>query len=216
MINIIGIGPGNRHYLTPLAQQLINESDWLVGAPRQLALFPDFIGQQHLLDSKLSTLLIWLSAHQQQHVTILASGDPMLYGIGKFLCQQLGRKNVRIIPGISAVQYLFSRLGMDMNELYLTSSHGKVPDFDFILGHRKVAMMTDQTIGPFEIAQQIALRGLQRYLIIGENLSYPNERIIIHPTKIDAKYDLNVVIILQEPWQAHEEIIITDDKYNHC
>ncbi len=211
MINVVGIGPGHRDYLIPLAQQIINSSNWLVGAPRQLALFTDFSGQIHLLDSQLNKLLAWLVKHQQYQITILASGDPMLYGIGKFLCQQLGIENVRIIPGISTVQYLFSRIGLDMNDVYLTSSHGKLPDFDFILAHKKVAMVTDQCIGPYEISQQIQQRQLQRYLIIGENLSYPNERIIIHPTKIETTYALNIVIILQTPWRPYETILFAEE-----
>ena len=199
MINIVGIGPGSRDYLTPLGLQQIMQSDWLIGAERQLALFPDFTGQTRLLDSKLSDLVGWLQLNQLQVITVLASGDPMLYGIGKYLSRQLGNQQVNIVSGISAVQYLFSRIGLDMNDLYLASSHGKTPDFDFIFQHKKVALVTDTVIGPYQIAQQIQQRHLTRTLIIGENLSYPNERIsILQPEQVAEQYDLNVVVILDE------------------
>jgi len=199
VINIVGIGPGSRDYLTPLGLQQIMQSDWLIGAERQLALFPDFTGQTRLLDSKLSDLIGWLQLNQPQVITVLASGDPMLYGIGKYLSRQLGNQQVNIVSGISAVQYLFSRIGLDMNDLYLTSSHGKTPDFDFIFQHKKVALVTDTVIGPYQIAQQIQQRHLTRTLIIGENLSYPNERIsILQPEQVAEQYDLNVVVILDE------------------
>jgi cobalt-precorrin-7 (C5)-methyltransferase len=199
VINVVGIGPGDRGYLTPLALELIMQSDWLVGGERQLAAFDDFVGNKRRLDSRLTDLVGWLTANQHLTVTVLASGDPMLYGIGKYLSGALDDKNIRLVSGISSIQYLFSRIGLDMNDLYLTSSHGKTPDFDFILQHNKVALVTDTVIGPRQIAEQIIQRGLRRTLIIGENLSYADERIhILAPAQVADGYDLNVVVILNE------------------
>ena len=199
MINIVGIGPGLRDYLTPLGLQIIQNSDWLIGAERQLALFDDYQGNKRRLDSKLTDLAAWLKANQELRITVLASGDPMLYGIGKFLSEQMGRENINIVSGISAVQYLFSRIALDMNDLYLTSSHGKSPDFDFIFQHSKVALVTDDIIGPYQIAEHIIQRKIKRTLIIGENLSYPEERIhILQPQQVAVSYDINVVVILNE------------------
>lgn len=199
MINIVGIGPGNRDYLTPLGLRLIQQSDWLIGAERQLALFDDFSGNKRLLDGRLTDLADWLNANRDQRITVLASGDPMLYGIGKFLSRRLGTENINIVSGISAIQYLFARIGLDMNDLYLTSSHGKTPDFDFLFLHNKVALVTDDVIGPYQIAQQILGRGIKRTLIVGENLSYSDERIhVLQPEQVTEKYDLNVVVIVNE------------------
>jgi cobalt-precorrin-7 (C5)-methyltransferase len=86
-----------------------------------------------------------------------------------------------------------------MNDLYITSSHGKQPDFDFIFQHDKVAMVTDKVVGPFQIAQEIQQRGLSRTLIVGENLSYPDERLhFLQPEQVQPDYDMNVVVILNE------------------
>ncbi len=102
-------------------------------------------------------------------------------------------------PGISAVQYLFARIGLDMNDLYLTSSHGKQPDFDFLFLHDKVALVTDKLIGPFQIAAALRERGLSHTLIIGENLSYPDERLhVVQPDEVQTEYDMNVVVVLNE------------------
>ena len=88
-----------------------------------------------------------------------------------------------------------------MNDLYITSSHGKSPDFDYILNHKKVCMVTDSKIGPKEIAKEILKRNLDRVMIVGENLSYDNEKITIaKPSEIIEieKFDMNVVVILDE------------------
>lgn len=200
MINVVGLGPGSADYLVPLAKRLIDDCDWIVGAERQLAAVPHQHAKAHLLDKKLSDLIVWLKQHKHEKVVVLASGDPMLYGLGKYINQQMNSNEVQVVSGISSMQYLFSRIVLDMNDVYLTSSHGKTPDFDFMLQHKKVALVTDDKIGPYQIAQQIIKRGLQRTLVIGENLSYPNEQItIVSATDVlDQPYQMNVVVIIDE------------------
>lgn len=198
-ISVVGLGPGNSDYLTPRAGQLIEACDVLIGSPRQLACFPAFRGEKRPLAGSLTALAAWLTAHRRQSVVVLASGDPMLYGIGDFLSRRLPAGSLCIVPGISAAQYLFSRLGWSMNEVYLTSSHGRRPDFDFLLRHPKVAMMTDRIIGPYEIAREIMARNLRRTMVIGEKLSYPDERIhLLAPEQVAREYAMNVVVILDE------------------
>lgn len=100
------------------------------------------------------------------------------------------------MPGISSVQYLCSRAGMDMNDIYLTSSHNRSPDFDWLLAHERIGMVTDSKIGPKEIAAEIRQRGQTRRMIIGENLSGRNERItILNADDVSGDYDMNVVLI---------------------
>lgn len=90
-----------------------------------------------------------------------------------------------------------------MNDIYLTSSHGRKPDFDWLLRHEKIAMVTDQMTGPYQIAQEILARGQQRCMVIGENLSQENEQIVcLNAEQVaqrgDINYGLNVVVILNE------------------
>lgn len=200
MISVVGLGPGSADYLTPLARCLIDKCDWLVGSTRQLAAVSTHNAQTHLLDKSLVDLVEWLTLHQDDQVVVLASGDPMLYGLGKYLNQQMPSQLLRVVPGISSIQYLFARIGLDMNEVYLTSSHGKTPNFDFMLQHAKVALVTDNILGPYQIAQEIIKRGLQRTLVIGENLSYPNERIMVCSVADveEQAYQMNVVVIVDE------------------
>ncbi|WP_409306218.1 cobalt-precorrin-7 (C(5))-methyltransferase [Pectobacterium sp. B1J-3] len=199
MITVVGIGPGTFMHMTPEAQHCIAMADILVGGARHLALFPDFHGTTRKLDADLAGLVSWLAGQCQQNVVVLASGDPLLFGIGKLLSAHFGSEWLRIIPGISAIQYLCARLALDMNDIYLTSSHGREPDFDWILQHDKVGMVTDGRIGPRAIADAILQRQLTRTLIIGENLSLPNERFYrLQPDNVAQHYDMNVVVILNE------------------
>lgn len=200
MITVVGVGPGNAQYLTGEAQTAIAAADLLVGGARHLATFASPQHKTQLLDADLAGLLAWLRCHLAKHrIVVLASGDPLLYGIGKWLAAHFAPEELRIIPGISAVQYLCAQIALDMNDIYLTSSHGRTPDFDWLLQHDKVAMVTDDITGPWAIAQAIMQRGLRRNLIIGENLSLPTERIHrLQPEAVAQRYDINVVVILNE------------------
>ncbi len=106
-----------------------------------------------------------------------------------------------MVSGISSLQYIFSKIYVDMNDVYITSSHGKVPDFDYILSHKKVCMVTDFKIGPKQISKEIIDRNLNKIIVVGENLSYDNEKITIaKPEEIIRmdNFDMNVVVILDE------------------
>ncbi|AJJ21211.1 MULTISPECIES: cobalt-precorrin-7 (C(5))-methyltransferase [Yersinia] len=199
MITVVGIGPGDIDYLTPEARRAISQAEVLVGGKRHLATFSSNLRESRLLDADLLGLLEWLDSNKARAIVVLASGDPLLYGIGKLLAANFGTDELHIVPGISAIQYLCAKVALDMNDLFLTSSHGRVPDFDWIFQHDKVAMVTDSVIGPRAIADALHQRGLSRTLIIGENLSQPNERIHrLSQQQVAARYDMNVVVILNE------------------
>ncbi|MGF7448283.1 precorrin-6y C5,15-methyltransferase (decarboxylating) subunit CbiE, partial [Klebsiella michiganensis] len=118
-----------------------------------------FDGERFALGANIAELLVWLGEREAQKVVVLASGDPLFYGIGTRLIAHFGIERVRIIPGISAVQYLCAKAGIDMNDIWLTSSHGRDVCFDELARQRKVAMVTDGRCGPREIAAQQAARG---------------------------------------------------------
>ena len=142
---------------------------------------------------------------EDEEILYLASGDPLIYGLGKWLSEKF-KGRVVISPGISAMQYLASRIALPMNDAYLTSSHAKVPNFDLIMSLSKVFMVTDQKVGPYEIAQEAVKRGLDKVLVIGEQLSYEDERITILPASEveDREYEMNVVVVLDEGFGIYQ------------
>ncbi|WBM72112.1 cobalt-precorrin-7 (C(5))-methyltransferase [Buttiauxella sp. WJP83] len=199
MLTVVGIGPGATEFLTFQARAEIDEAQILVGGARQLALFNDFRGETRLLTGDLDELMAWIRERLNQQIVVLASGDPLIYGIGKRLAADFPMEHLRIIPGISSIQYLCAKAAVDMNDIWITSSHGREPDFQAIAAHQKVAMVTDRIIGPYAIAQALLARGLNPTLIIGENLSSTEERIHrLAACDVAQNYGMNVVIILNE------------------
>ncbi|GDX04534.1 cobalt-precorrin-7 (C(5))-methyltransferase [Buttiauxella sp. A111] len=199
MLTVVGIGPGATELLTVQARAEIDDAEILVGGARQLALFNDFRGETRLLTGDLDELMAWIRERLNQQIVVLASGDPLIYGIGKRLAANFPPEHLRIIPGISSIQYLCAKAAVDMNDIWITSSHGREPDFQAIAAHQKVAMVTDNIIGPYAIAQALLARGLNPTLIIGENLTSADERIHrLAACDVAQRYAMNVVVILNE------------------
>ena len=201
MINVIGLGPGNTDYITKLGEKLIQNSDVVIGGKRNLESIIDFEGEKIEISSNLKEIVEYINNNKHKQISVIASGDPLIYGIGRYLSKNIDKEDLNIVSGISSLQYIFSKVHIDMNDLYITSSHGKTPDFDYVLSHKKVCMVTDKIIGPKEICKQILDRNLEKTIVVGENLSYDNERITIgSPEDILnlEDFDMCVVVILDK------------------
>ena len=118
----VGNGPGGR-VADPGAREAIAAAEALVGGSRHLQQFPDFAGERFALGPICRRC--WRGLRPVRRVVVLASGDPLFYGIGTRLIAHFGRERVQVIPGISAVQYLCARAGIDMNDMWLTSMAGR-------------------------------------------------------------------------------------------
>jgi cobalamin biosynthesis protein CbiD len=169
------------------------------GRKRHLEQFPDFTGERRALDADIPGLIRWIAQRMHQRVVVLASGDPLFYGIGKRLVAEFGIEQVRIIPGISAVQYLCAKTGIDMNDIWLTSSHGRDVDFDALVRSPKTAMVTDARCGPGKLPQPWwrAVRGA----LAGDWRKSGDEQrthSLAAARDVHAQYEMNVVVILNE------------------
>lgn len=201
MINVIGLGPGNTDYITKLGEKLIQNSDVVIGGKRNLESIVDFEGEKIEISSNLKEIVEYINNNKHKQISVIASGDPLIYGIGRYLSKNIDKEDLNIVSGISSLQYIFSKVHIDMNDLYITSSHGKTPDFDYVLSHKKVCMVTDKIIGPKEICKQILDRNLEKTIVVGENLSYDNERVTIGSPEDILKledFDMCVVVILDK------------------
>ncbi|WP_162495594.1 cobalt-precorrin-7 (C(5))-methyltransferase [Streptococcus suis] len=201
MIDVVGIGPGNPAYCLVGQLDLCEQADAILGSERHLEVLPESLKEKGVLAPKklreLENLLATYPLDSQ--LVYLVSGDPLIYGLGKWMSEKFPGR-VRILSGISSMQYLASKVCLPMNDAYLTSSHAKLPNFDLIMSLPKVFMVTDAQFGPYQIAQEVLKRGLKRKMIIGEQLSYEDEKISILAAEdiIDRDYKMNVVVIVDE------------------
>ncbi|MBW7474347.1 precorrin-6y C5,15-methyltransferase (decarboxylating) subunit CbiE [Paenibacillus oenotherae] len=175
-IKVIGIGDDGAAGLLPVYLKWIQESAVLVGGERQLSFFSDYRGEKITVKSGLSDLVSRLSAETGKTV-VLASGDPLFYGIGGYLAARL---DVEIYPHVSALQLAFARMGESWQDAYVTSVHGRSIKglAQRIDGRSKVALLTDENNSPQVIADYLLHFGMTEYrAFVAENLEGPDERI---------------------------------------
>ncbi len=183
LIAAVGMGTGPQ-CLGSLALEWISAAQILVGGNRHLELFPNHAGEKLSLRSPLSGSLEEIGRISKTRlVAVLCSGDPMFFGIGKTLADRFGRGRLVIVPNITSVQALCSRICESLDSVDTVSFHGKGetgigPVLDILASGRKVAVITDPEHKPQWIARELIKSGHPECeLIIGEDLGARSERV---------------------------------------
>lgn len=180
---VIGIGPGDRDYIYPRALNIIEKSNVLIGGKRNLELFSHLDKEQVPVGNNLEAIVSYISNNiREKSIAVLATGDPGIYSISEYLKEGLKDVELEVLPGISSLQYLCSKLRLAWHDIYITSLHGReVEDLaDLIRSKKKVAVFAGGKCTPDAICRELVQKGVKGLKIsVGENLSYPNERIIV-------------------------------------
>ena len=205
MIYIVGIGTGFGEYsdISLRAVQIIKDSEIIIGSERQLELAKKYNQNANIVKyEKITDIIKILKENIDKTISVLASGNPSLYGIADFIIKNMKPlEDIEIISGISSVEYLFSKLKITMNDLYITSFHGRKLDEEMILKTKKTAFFTDNKTCLYDIAQIYLKNELNPIFIIGENLSYPNEKIRklrADEIKVDDEFKMYILIVINE------------------
>jgi precorrin-6B C5,15-methyltransferase / cobalt-precorrin-6B C5,C15-methyltransferase len=180
-VKVVGIGDDGCKGLSARAMEAVLTAEWLVGGERQLAFFPEFRGERILLKGGLSGALDRVAALADEHnVCVLASGDPLFFGVGGLLVDRLGAEHVEVLPQPSALQWAFARVGLRRDDADFLSLHGR-PREGFLTRLRtsaKLALFTDATNSPAALAACMLEHGLNGfYAWVCENLGGPDERV---------------------------------------
>jgi len=123
-VAVVGIGADGWDGLGAAARAELARAEVVVGSSRQLALLPASLGaERRPLPSPLAQLFASLpTLAQRARTVVLASGDPMLHGIGATLADRFGPEHLRVYPHPSALAYVCARLGWPEHEVTLVSS----------------------------------------------------------------------------------------------
>jgi precorrin-6Y C5,15-methyltransferase (decarboxylating) len=122
-VTVVGIGDDGWDGLTQEARAVLGEATAIAGSARHLALLPDLSalpGRRVPLPSPLLPALDDLVA-DNPGACLLASGDPMLHGIGATLARRLGTERIRVLPAVSSVALACARLGWAEHEIDVVS-----------------------------------------------------------------------------------------------
>ena len=131
-ITIAGIGVGNKESMTVATVEAIKGADLLIGARRMLEIGRSINNAAGTIEEyKTEEVIKNIQASTKQNIVILVSGDTGLYSLATTLNEALSKEGVktRILPAISSIGYLCSKLGIAYSESSIISMHGKEADF---------------------------------------------------------------------------------------
>jgi len=152
---VIGIGEDGLAGLSPAARALLDTAEILAGGERHLAMVPP--GAQHRLawGRPFADSVGALAQHRGRRVAVLASGDPMWYGVGAVLARQFPREEIEIVPAPGAFSLAAARLGWPMAECLQLSLHAR--PLDALRPHlapgRRLLLLSEDGATPAAVAR---------------------------------------------------------------
>ena len=181
-LSVVGIGADGWAGLGDAARDELRRARTIVGSGRQLELLPTELGAERLLlPSPLEPFLDRLAADREEGTCVLASGDPMLHGIGASLARRAGAAGLRVHPHPSAFSLACARLGWPAAEVDLVSAVGRPTAVVARLlqpGRRLIAYVTGDD-GARAVARLVTERGYgPSRLVVLERLGSPAERLV--------------------------------------
>ncbi len=179
-IYVVGIGDNGKQSLGQEALQIVSAAEVLVGGDRHLSYFPESPAEKWPIQNKLKTITEKI-ASEKRRVVVLASGDPLFYGIAAYLLKQITAARLQVIPNTSSMQLAFAAIKTTWQDALLVSCHAKSvnPHISSIRSALKVGIFTDQNNTPAYIASQLLAAGLSDFrAFVCENLGGLNECIV--------------------------------------
>lgn len=165
-------------------RERILSAELLVGGRRQLGSFPDFTGETLAITSSIEPVVQRLQQALETgtRTVVLASGDPLLYGIGTSLRRYLPAEALECIPAPTAFQMAFAALAEPWHDAVFLSVHAR-PLPEVITAVQRAtcaAILTDSQHTPPVIAQALLHAGLPpgTACAICENLGEPDQQSI--------------------------------------
>jgi precorrin-6Y C5,15-methyltransferase (decarboxylating) len=224
----MGLSPRD---LTQTHLEIIQQAQVLVGGKRHLESFEGVDAIKREIAGPISELVDFIKESMaDKRVVVLASGDPLFFGIGKTLINRLGAENVVIHPNVTSMAAAFARLNLPWQEAYWVSLHGKKglsPLKKAMDEHDLLCVLTDPANSPEVIAEVVRKHGYSWNMRVLEKLGDDEEKVSqIDPCAFDfaAFAQPNVVVLqkgdLSDPpgplrlgtpdhWFIHEKGLIT-------
>ena len=179
-VNIVGIGPGNPDLLTGEARQAIAASNILLGDKRMLSAFAD--SSKTVYDTIKTSAIAEVAAKAdpaKDVLAVLVSGDVGFFSLAKTISGKLPDCECVRYCGISSLVYFASKLQLSWDDAKIVSMHGRDQNLvAAVAQNKKVFSLTGGEHSPQALCKQLCEHGLGQVLVyVGENLSYPEEKI---------------------------------------
>jgi precorrin-6B C5,15-methyltransferase / cobalt-precorrin-6B C5,C15-methyltransferase len=205
---IVGIGDDGMAGLTESARRVVAEADPVLGAPSTLRLLEGVgvVGGRIALDADMPTALRQVrEALGRSRPVLVSSGDPLFYGVARYLCDRLGKDLFEVVPHVSSMQLAFARVKESWEDAFLTNPAGRPLEtiVDRIRTAEKVGLFSSDEMPPSRLARALLDRKIDYFrAYVCENLGSPDERVTQADLAdlVGMEFDpLHVLILVRKP-----------------
>jgi precorrin-6Y C5,15-methyltransferase (decarboxylating) len=178
-LTIIGLGEEGLDGLTPAARKLIERAETLVGGERHLAKVPNGTAERLRWATPLKLTVDEILKRRERRVVVLATGDPLWFGIGVTLLRAVPAEETWIVPGVSAFALACARLGWPLADVECLTLHGR--SFAFLNGvvapGAKLLLLSHDGATPRAVAKALTTLGYgPSRLTVLEHMGSADER----------------------------------------
>ncbi|WP_165072269.1 precorrin-6y C5,15-methyltransferase (decarboxylating) subunit CbiE [Paludisphaera rhizosphaerae] len=203
---ILGIGDDGTAGLTEASRKLLAEADVILGARSTLDQVGRVAGRKQVLEAEMPAALEQVrEARSALRPVLVCGGDPLFYGVARYLCDRLGKDGFEVVPHVSSMQLAFARVKESWEDAYLTSLAGRPlePVLDRIRTAEKVGLFSSDQHQPNKVARALLDHGVDYFrAYVCENLGSPDERVTQAELSELAEMEfspLNVLILIRKP-----------------
>ena len=170
-ITVVGIGEDGLNGLTPKARGLIDEAEVLVGGERHLSKIP-LGGEQRIdWDGDFDAAFDKIEKMKDRRVVVLASGDPLHYGVGANIVRRFGADQVNVIPAPGAFSLVAADLGWPLADVKCLTVHGRALEAVtlYLTPGRRLLVLSWDGETPEKLAGLLTARGFgpSRITVLG-------------------------------------------------
>lgn len=180
-VHVIGVGSDGMAGLTARGRDLLGAAELILGSEQSLARVADVKAEKYAIGADLQDAVRILEANLgRKRMVVVAGGDPLFYGVARFLCDRVGKDRFEVLPHVSSMQLAFARVKESWEEAYLTNlaTHPLESVLDRIRIAETVGLFTSESEDPPAVARELLARGIDYFrAYICENLGMPNERV---------------------------------------
>ncbi|RAU93658.1 cobalamin biosynthesis bifunctional protein CbiET [Mycobacterium colombiense] len=176
MIIVVGIGADGMPGLGEASRTELRRAAIIYGSQRQLDLLDDTVpAPRRQWPSPMLPALRTLLDEHTGDVHVVASGDPLLHGIGGTLIRLHGRYNVRVLPHVSSVTLACARMGWNVHDTEVISLVTAQPRTAVRRGGQAIVLSQNKST-PNELAALLTAhgRGESEFTVL-ERLGGPGE-----------------------------------------
>ena len=179
-LTVIGIGEDGIDALPPIHRATIAAAELIIGGERHLAMLGPVNAETQSWASPLSKTVAEILARRGRPVVVLATGDPMHFGIGVTLAKRVAREEIAIHPHLSAFSLAAARLAWPLAEVECLTFHGRPIELltAAVAPRQKLMILSHDSTTPGLVAARLAALGYgaSRFVVL-EHMGGSKERV---------------------------------------